>query len=118
MWAAELFHLPHHLFDEPATILWPRLFIRTATLLTIWGLVHLTTARLLKRLHELENYLRVCSWCRKVGSRDEWLTIEEYFDTRFRTDTSHGICPACAHHQMNRHLTATRVEKAGTTTNS
>jgi hypothetical protein len=54
--------------------------------------VHLTTKRLLKRLHYLEEFLLVCSWCRKVGHEGEWLTMEGYFGSKFATETSHGIC--------------------------
>ncbi len=48
-----------------------------------------------KRLFYLESFLRVCSWCRRVGDDDKWLTQEEYFDAKFQTRTSHGICEDC-----------------------
>lgn len=110
MWAAELLHLPSHLFGESAEFKWQRIALRTAVLLSIWLIVHLTTSRLLKRLHELESYLRICSWCRKVSDKGEWRTMEDYFDARFQTSTSHGICPACAQDQIDKHFTATCVK--------
>ena len=55
--------------------------------------------RLLKRLHHLEEFLLVCSWCRRVGDQGEWLTTEEYFGSKFATHTSHGICPECVKSQ-------------------
>jgi hypothetical protein len=57
--------------------------------------VHLLTRRLLKRLHYLVEFLRVCSWCRKVCYHDEWLEMEKYFSSKFATKTSHGMCPEC-----------------------
>ena len=43
-------------------------------------------------LHHLKEFLRICSWCRKVDREDEWLIIEQYFDSKFNTGTSHNIC--------------------------
>lgn len=48
-----------------------------------------------KRLFYLENFLRVCSWCRRVENDNKWLTQEKYFDAKFKTRTSHGICEDC-----------------------
>ena len=110
MWAAELLRIPHHLFGEAPDFMWTRIALRTLALLSIWLIVHLSTSRLLKRLHELEAYLRICSWCRKVGDKGEWLTMEDYFDTRFQTGTSHGICPACVERQLAKHPIAKRVK--------
>lgn len=104
MWTAELLHLPNKVFGDSTESMWPRIAVRSSALLFIWLIVHLTTSRLLKRLHELENYLRICSWCRKIDDHGEWRTLEDYFDTRFQTDTSHGICPSCSRRQMERHF--------------
>lgn len=109
MWLAEYARLPHLLYGEEADFRWMRVLLRTWVVLIIWIPVHLTTTRLLKRLHELEEFLLICSWCRKVGHKGEWLTMEEYFDTHFKTETSHGICPACAKKQLAQHYAATRV---------
>lgn len=109
MWIAELLHMPHRLFGDSIENMWPRLIIRSGLLLSIWAIVHLTTSRLLRRLHELESYLRVCSWCRKVDANGEWLTLEDYFDSRFQTGTSHGICPCCAGEQLSRHAAAEKA---------
>jgi hypothetical protein len=75
---------------------------RTALIGGIWAWVHFTTSRLLARLGQLEQYLRLCSWCRKIDHEGQWLTTEEYFGSRFETESSHGICPACAHERFNQ----------------
>ena len=49
----------------------------------------------LKRLHYHERFIHVCAWCRKVGSHDEWHSIEEFFDSEFKIETTHGLCPSC-----------------------
>jgi len=107
--AVEFFHIPHLLYGVPAEISIPRTLVRLSVVLSIWGFVHFTTRRLLRRLHELEGFLRVCSWCRRVGDQGEWMVMEEYFDSRLATETSHGICPDCAHCQLASQRMATRV---------
>jgi hypothetical protein len=94
-WLTEAIRIPHLIFDEPFTPNWHRAMLRTVVVLAIWAWVHLATKRLLKRLHHLEEFLRVCSWCRKVCHDDEWLTMENYLNSKFATRTSHGICPDC-----------------------
>jgi len=108
MWAMELAGLPARLFGDPPEYMWMRLFVRSSVLSVIWVIVHLTTRRLLLRLHELEGFLVICSWCRRVGHDGEWLSTEDYFGSKFKTETSHGICPDCVQRQLAR---APRVER-------
>jgi len=94
-WLTEAIRIPYFLFGEPFVPNWQRAILRTIVVLLIWVWVHLVTRRLLGRLHYLEEFLRVCSWCRKVCDHDEWLTMEEYFNSKFAMRTSHGMCPEC-----------------------
>ena len=94
-WLTEIFKFPHYLFGEPFAPNWHRAILRTIVVLLIWAWVFFLTRRLLTRLHHLEEFLRICSWCRKVCSEDEWLKLEDYFNSRFSTRTSHGMCPDC-----------------------
>lgn len=94
-WLTEAVHIPHLIFDEEFRPNWHRAILRTVVVLLIWTWVHLMTTRLLKRLHYLEEFLRICSWCRKVCQDDEWLDMENYFNSKFATKTSHGMCPDC-----------------------
>jgi hypothetical protein len=94
-WLTEVARIPHFLFEEPFTPNWHRAILRTIVITLIWTWVHLATRRLLKRLHHLEEFLRICSWCRKVCHDGDWLTLEEYFNSKFATQTSHGMCPEC-----------------------
>lgn len=48
-----------------------------------------------RRLHYLEEFVRVCAWCRKLNVGEEWIPVEEFFERKFETMTSHGMCPAC-----------------------
>ncbi len=100
IWLVEILHVPHLLYGVAADFNLMRVLLRTGLVAAIWLGVHLTTRRLLRRLHELEEFLHVCSWCRKVGHDGAWLTMEEYFGSHLSTETSHGICPECAAKQF------------------
>jgi hypothetical protein len=100
-WVTELVRLPHVIFGEGFTPDWRRAVLRTVVLLLVWAWVHAATKRLLRRLHYLEEFLRVCSWCRKVCHEGEWLEMERYFNSKFATKTSHGMCPECLNKGVN-----------------
>jgi hypothetical protein len=95
-WLTEIFRVPHYLFSEPAVTNWARPLLKTAVVLCVWAAVHVATQRLLKRLHHLEEYLRMCAWCRKLEHGGEWMPLEDYFGSAFSTKTSHGVCPDCS----------------------
>jgi len=94
-WLTEVFRIPHYLFGEPFVPNWHRAILRTVVMIFIWAWVHFLTRRILKRLHYLEEFLRICSWCRRVCNEDQWLEMERYFNSKFATRTSHGMCPDC-----------------------
>ena len=48
------------------------------------------------QVKELESYLPICGYCRKVrDDKNYWQQIEQYIGTRTGTNFSHGICPEC-----------------------
>jgi hypothetical protein len=94
-WLTELLRIPHYLYGEPFTTNWKRAFLRTVVILVIWGWVHTVTKRLLRRLHYLEEFIRMCSWCRKVCYEGEWIQMETYLNSNFSMRTTHGMCPQC-----------------------
>jgi hypothetical protein len=100
-WVTELVRLPHLIFGEGFTPDWRRAVLRSVVLLLVWAWVHAATKRLLRRLHYLEEFLRICSWCRKVCHEGEWLEMERYFNSKFATKTSHGMCPECLKKGVN-----------------
>jgi hypothetical protein len=94
-WVTEIARIPHLLFGESFTPNWHRALLRTVVVVGVWISVHIATKRLLRRLHYLEEFLRICGWCRKVCYDGEWLEMEKYFNSKFHTKTSHGMCPDC-----------------------
>ena len=63
--------------------------------LTVWLLVCGSTRRLLARVRHLEGFMRVCSWCHRVGSEGRWIPVEQFALTKLNLQTSHGICEEC-----------------------
>jgi hypothetical protein len=94
-WLTEILQLPHLFFAEPAASNWSRALLRTCVVLGVWLAVHIYTRRLLQRLHQLEEFLRICSWCRKIEHDGQWVTMEEFFGSELATKMTHGICPQC-----------------------
>lgn len=99
-WLTEIVRIPHFLFSESFVPNWHRAILRTIVILLVWAWVYLVSKRLLRRLHYLENFLMICSWCRKVSDHDQWLTMEKYFDAKFSMHTSHGMCPDCVKNEL------------------
>lgn len=49
-----------------------------------------------RRVHELEEILPICGYCKKI--RDDgnyWQRIEQYFKERTGAEFSHSVCPDC-----------------------
>lgn len=99
VWVAEFTHLPSRFFGGTPEINLLRGGCRSLLIVLIWAWSHFTIRRLVSRVRALEEYLRICAWCRKVDHEGSWLTTEEYFGSHLATLTSHGICPECSSRQ-------------------
>lgn len=94
-WLDELVHLPSLLFGGTHYSDYHEAALETFITLGVAVPVVLITRKLSQRLHYLEGFLRVCAWCRKVDHDGQWLPLEEYFQRRFNTLTTHGMCQEC-----------------------
>ncbi len=103
-WLDELASLPLRLFGAHG---WAESAMETAVVVTVWIPSFILTRRLLARLHYLEGFLKVCAWCRRIGSGENWVPVEQYFAKGFNIQTSHGICPDCAKAQLREHAKGT-----------
>ena len=98
----ELLQLPSLIFsDHPFTFLYRRPTLEMLLFLAVWLLVSNSTRRLLKQVRQLENFLRVCSWCRRIDYKGEWMPLEDFMEQGFDTPTTHGICPECLRRQKD-----------------
>jgi hypothetical protein len=76
---------------------WHESAVESLAVLGVWLVVFCFTRRLVSRLYDLEGFLQVCAWCRKINDGEQWIPLEKYFSDGFRTETTHGMCPECAH---------------------
>ena len=92
----DLLQLPSLIFsDHPFVILHRRTTLEMLLVLGVWFVVTASTRRILNRIRYLEEFMRVCAWCRRIDSGGEWMPLEQYFSREFSTKTSHGMCPEC-----------------------
>lgn len=48
------------------------------------------------QIHELEELLPMCSYCKNVRDEDDyWQAVEGYLHSRTNASVSHGVCPDC-----------------------
>ena len=95
-WINELLGLPILLFGSGHVRGWHESLVETAIVLLVAVPVVTLTRQLLARLHYLEEFIRLCAWCRKLRLSNEWVPVEELLQRKFDSSTSHGMCPACA----------------------
>jgi len=92
----ELLKLPSLIFsDHPFSFVYRRPTLEMLLFLAIWLLVAKSTRRLMKRVRQLEGFLLVCAWCRRIDYRGQWMKLEDFMEQGFDTPTTHGICPEC-----------------------
>ncbi len=84
---------------------WHESLSETAIILLVAVPVIVLTRRLVTRLHYLEEFLKLCAWCRKLHLDNAWVPVEEFLQRKFDTRTSHGICPACKAEQRKASVT-------------
>jgi len=67
--------------------------------LAVWFIVARATRRIIRRMHYLERFARVCAWCHKISFKGDWVRVEEFLEQGFDTPTTHGMCPKCVQAQ-------------------
>ena len=96
----ELLKLPSLIFsNHPFEFMYRRSTLEMLLFLAVWFVVSGSTHRLLKRVRQLEGFMRVCAWCRRIDYKGEWMRLEDFMEQGFDTPTTHGICPECLHRQ-------------------
>lgn len=70
--------------------------INTGLVLAVAIPVLVIVKRMLTQLNHLERFITVCSWCKKVNYNGRWISHDIFMKIRFKTETSHGLCPDCS----------------------
>lgn len=59
----------------------------------------------LLRVHELQDLLPICCYCKKVrDDQNYWHEVESYISSRSGTMFSHGVCPGCRERVLKSQL--------------
>jgi len=108
----ELLKLPTLIFsNHPFAFVYRRSTLEMLLFLGVWLLVSNSTRRLLQRVRQLEGFLRVCAWCRRIDYKGEWMRLEDFMEQGFDTPTTHGICPECLSKQNEAIARAKRARQ-------
>jgi hypothetical protein len=96
----ELVRLSSLLFwDQPFTWEFRRSTLAMLLVLAVWFVVGRSTRRVLERIRFLEQFMRVCAWCRFIDYKGDWIPVEEFLKQGFDTPATHGMCPKCLEKQ-------------------
>lgn len=101
IWFDDVAHLPLMIFGAESIKGWHEALVDSVIVVGVGIPVIVSVRRLVKRLRYLEDFVRVCAWCRKVHYNDRWVSTEDYFNQAMKIQSSHSICPACAAEQGN-----------------
>jgi hypothetical protein len=97
IWLDELWDLPHLIFGALATpINFSESIFETILISLLAIIIIFLTHLLLRRLNYLEGILPVCSFCKKIRIKNQWVPIERYIREHSEADFSHSVCPECA----------------------
>lgn len=97
IWMDELLDLPHLMFGAVRTpVNWAEGILESLLIIAVGTAVVVISYRALRRIEYLESLVVMCSWCRRVRSGEEWLSVEDFLERQHQSRTSHGICEACA----------------------
>ena len=96
-WLDELLDIPHIFFGaSPSPINYFESIFESTLISVIAIIIIVITHMLLQRLNFLEGIFPVCSFCKKIRIKKQWIPIERYIRDRSEADFSHSVCPECA----------------------
>ena len=65
------------------------------------------------QVRQLEQFLPICSYCKKIrDDQNYWTQIESYINERTGTDFSHSVCPDCYTRVVAPEIAKIRAESA------
>jgi hypothetical protein len=113
-WADEIFSLPAIIFnklgDEGGI---EEAILETVVISIVGAILIYSTNRLLSRLAYLENFIRVCAWCKKINLDGKMYNFEEFMQKVSDTPVTHGICDHCASEHFTEKLSKKSNYKKG-----
>ena len=62
------------------------------------------------RIGKYRKALTVCAWSKKVKYEGQWISFEQYLETRFGIETTHGLSPEELEKQLSGFADEKEVE--------
>ena len=59
-------------------------------------------SRALELLSAFESLVTICACCKMIRNGEQWYPIEHFINERVDTRFSHGLCPQCYEHEIDR----------------
>ncbi len=95
-WFGELVDIPHTVFGfEPTPFNYIESLCESVLTIGLLLFVLLVTRQLFRKIRNLEGMLPVCSFCKKIRVKDQWVPIEQYIQHNSEATFSHSYCPDC-----------------------
>jgi len=96
LWLMELVDFPSMLFHTPLTpVNVPESIVETVLCALVGTISMLVTIRLQRRVRHLEEFIVVCSRCKRVHVNDQWVSFELFLQSHTDSTLSHGLCEDC-----------------------
>lgn len=95
-WLDEYADIPFRYFGALKAPPRPEEFWFEAVAILLLGIgVVVATLWVFRRIRFLEDFVRICAWCRKVEVANQWVSFEDYMKLQHDVKSTHGICPEC-----------------------
>lgn len=98
VWLNERFHFPSMIWGADKKVFeWEEAMLETSFIILAAVFVMSVTRNMLRRMHQLEGILPICSSCKNIKDEDgNWQRVEHYVHEHSHADFSHSLCPDCA----------------------
>lgn len=107
-WLDEMFEVPSRIFGRSFGLggNWHEAAWESVIVILVAIPVLILTTSLIKHLHYLESFIRVCAWCRKINLNNNWVPLETYLGQNKEVEFTHGICDCCAQKMLSEETSA------------
>ena len=96
LWLDEIFDIPHYLFRSKVTpVNLSESIFETVIIICLSIVIIKITMNLLRKVHYLEGFLHVCSMCKRIRVKDDWIPIEDFIKEHSEALYTESLCPKC-----------------------
>ncbi len=102
IWLNEIVDMPHVIFGAVSTpVNWVEALMESLVIIVSNVMVWFLAARFIKAVNHLAGFYRICSACRSVEVKGNWIPLEELLRDESSVDLTHTLCNDCARKLYN-----------------